>query len=245
MSESKTGSVKSRCWASALGGCDTMSGEHVVSNSIFNVACSCPLIIEGVKRIRQGKPTHGAEKSNILCRHHNSALSPLDETIGRIAHFLAEANDPSFQGSLIVEGELLERWLLKTVINSAAAGWTAPVKWQPSESVARAIFGLEPIPDRVGLYCVDGIDSPHHPSGGVTFTPIHMRFPQGKMLVGAYVSVHGMPLLATLHTDLPEMLEAGHIPSLVTRFSPMGSSISIIPERLSCREKRAIQFLSV
>lgn len=199
-----------------------MSGEHVFSNSIFKAGCSCPLIIEGVKRIRQGEPTRGAEKSNILCRHHNSLLSPLDETVGQIAIFQAEANEKDYKGSLIVEGELLERWLLKTVINSAAAGWLAPVKWQPSPSIAKAIFGLEPIPERIGLYSVDGVDPSHRPSGGASFTPIFMGTPLGKRLVGAYVTVHGMPLLCSLHTDLPQILEAGHIPQLLKHFSPDG-----------------------
>jgi hypothetical protein len=212
----------SRCWANSLGGCDGMSGEHVFSNAIFKAGCSCPVMVEGVQRIRQGAPTRGAEKANILCRHHNSLLSPLDETIGKIARFQAEANDKNYQGSIIVKGELLERWLLKTVINNAAAGWAAPVKWLPSASVARAIFGLEPVPDRLGLYSVDGIDPSRRPSGGVSFMPIYMSIPSGKILVGAFVSVHGMPLLASFNTDLPEMLEAGHSPKLVTRFSDTG-----------------------
>lgn len=199
-----------------------MSGEHIVSNAIFKAGCSCPIIIEGVKRIKEGAPTRGAEKANILCRHHNSTLSPLDETIGKIARFQAEANDKDFQGSIILEGELLERWLLKTVINSAAAGWAAPVKWQPSPSIARAIFGLEPIPDKLGLYSVDGIDPSHRPSGSVTFIPIYMTTALGKILAGAYVAVHGMPFLASLSTDLPAMLEAGYIPSLTNHFSSKG-----------------------
>ncbi|CAM8821645.1 HNH endonuclease [Burkholderia pseudomallei] len=212
----------SKCWAHTLGGCDRMSGEHVFSSAIFKAGCSCPVIVEGVQRIRQGAPTRGAEKSNILCVHHNSALSPLDETIGKIARFQAESNDKNYQGSLIIKGELLERWLLKTVINNAAAGWAAPVKWQPSPSITRAIFGLEPVPDGFGLYSVDGIDPTHRPSGGVSFTAIYTQTPHGNILAGAYVAVHGMPLLASFRADLVQMLEAGHIPSFTTRFSPNG-----------------------
>lgn len=199
-----------------------MSGEHVISSSVFKAGCSCPIVIEGVQRIREGAPTRGAEKSNILCRRHNSLLSPLDETVGRMAQFQAEANDKNFRGSINIEGELLERWLLKTVINTAAAGWAAPVKWLPSSSIVRAIFGLEPVPDRFGLYSVDGIDPFHRPSGGATFTPIYMNMGRGKIIAGAYVTVHGMPLLASFHAELPDMLEAGHEPQLTTRFSPDG-----------------------
>ena len=222
MSHLNIESKASRCWASSLGDCDNMSGEHVISNSIFKAGCSCPVVIEGVKRIRDGAPTKGAEKSNILCRRHNSLLSPLDETIGRIAKFQADANDKNFNGSIDVEGELLERWLLKTVINTAAAGWAAPVKWQPSPSITRAIFGLEPVPERFGLYSVDGIDPNHGPSGSASFTPLFLNMGFGKMLVGAYVSVHGMPLLAAFHNQLAEMLEAGFAPNLVNRFTQAG-----------------------
>ena len=199
-----------------------MSGEHVVSSSIFKQGCSCPVVIEGVKRIRNGEATRGAEKSNILCRHHNSLLSPLDEAIGKIAKFQAATRDKDFFGSVDIEGELLERWLLKTVINTAAAGWAASIKWQPSESIARAIFGLEKVPNRYGLYSVDGIDPNHSPSGGATFTPLFLDTDLGKVLAGAYVTVHGMPLLAAFHDQLPEMLEAGRAPQLVNRFSPHG-----------------------
>jgi hypothetical protein len=41
-----------------------MSGEHIFSNAIFKAGCSCPIVIEGVERIRHGDPTHGAEKAN-------------------------------------------------------------------------------------------------------------------------------------------------------------------------------------
>lgn len=213
---------RSKCWANTLGGCDGMSGEHVFSNSIFKAGCDCPIIVEGVKRIREGAPTFGAEKSNILCRHHNSLLSPSDETIGKIARFQAEANDKDFQRSIIVEGELLERWILKTVINNTVAGWAAPVKWHPSPELTRAIFGLERVPDKLGLYSVDGVDPNHRSSGGVSFTPIYTTMPQGKILAGAYISVHGMPLFASLHYALSELLESGHIPHLTTHFSPNG-----------------------
>lgn len=48
---------------------------------------------KGVKRIRHGDPTPNAEKANILCRHHNSMLSELDQLAGKIAAFQAQANE--------------------------------------------------------------------------------------------------------------------------------------------------------
>lgn len=208
------------CWANSLGGCDKSSGEHVFSNSIFKAGCSCPILIEGVGRIRKGQATRSAEKSNILCMRHNSLLSPLDETIGRVARFQADANEESFNGSLIIEGELLERWLLKTVVNVAAAGWLGPMKWAPSDEVVQAIFGQGKLPPRIGLYSVDGIDPNHRPSGGASFMPLFLSTRVGQLLAGAYVTIHGMPLLASLHDELAPRLDSGAMPSLQGRFAP-------------------------
>jgi hypothetical protein len=199
-----------------------MSGEHIFSNAIFKAGCSCPIVIQGVQRIKQGEPTHGAEKANILCRRHNSLLSPLDATAGKIAQFQADANEELFDGSLLIEGELLERWLLKTVINVAAAGWTGPQKWRPSSDIVSAIFGHTKVPEKIGLYSVDGVDPNHRPSGGASFTPLHFVTHQGPILAGAYVTVHGMPLLAAFHDELADKLETGVMPSMSTRFSPDG-----------------------
>lgn len=174
-----------RCLANCLGGCDKMSGEHVFSNAVFTAGCSCPRVIEGVRRIRDGAPTHNAEKANILCRRHNSLLSPLDETAGRIATFQAEANEEDFEESLYVEGEVLERWALKTAVNVAAAGWAGPRKWRPAPDIVAAIFGRSPVPPGLGLYSVGGVDPNHRPSGGMSFTPIILNKPDDPLPGGA------------------------------------------------------------
>jgi hypothetical protein len=220
----------SRCWANSLGGCDAMSGEHIFSSAIFKAGCSCPIVIEGVQRIKQGVPTHGAEKANILCRHHNSLLSPLDATAGKIAQFQASANEEFF--------ELFERWLLKTVINVAAAGWTGPKKWRPSPDIVRSIFGHAEVPRKMGLYSVDGVDPNHRPSGGASFTPLHFITKQGPILAGAYVTVHGMPLLAAFHDELAQMLENGVMPSMTTHFSPDGLKHLYHPGAIVMSRKR-------
>lgn len=148
-------------------------------------------------------------------------LSPLDEVIGRIASFLARANDEDFNEVLYVEGELLERWLLKTVINNAVAGWLGPKKWLPTADVVSAIFGRAPIPDGIGLYSVEGGDPLLTPAGGVSALPIFLGN-ERQLLGGAYISVHGMPLFAAFHTDLAAQLEVGDLPTLKQRFTSSG-----------------------
>ena len=210
------------CWAKSLGDCDARSGEHVISKAVFAAGCDCPRTVQGVRRIRGGQPTPNAEKSNILCRHHNSQLSPLDAVAGDIAAFQAKANDESFEGELYVVGELLERWLLKTVVNSAAAGWAGPRKWLPSDEIVAAIYGFTAVPKGAGLYSVDGMDPRHRDSGGVSFTPIIEAKPDDPQLIGAYLAVHGMPLFAAFGAQIIERLESGEIPCLSQHFSPEG-----------------------
>lgn len=200
-----------KCWANVLGGCDTMSGEHVFSNVIFKAGCGCPPLIRGVERIQGGKPTAYAEKSNILCKHHNSMLSPLDELIGKVSQFQANANDENFCETLYLEGELLERWLLKTVVNNAAAGWMGKTKLLPAPEIVSAIFGHTPLPDGVGLYSVDGLDPLHRPSGSASALPVFADR-ERQILVGCYVSVHGRPLFAAFEPELAARMEEVDLP---------------------------------
>lgn len=124
-----------RCWAGSLGDCNQMSGEHVFSNALFAHGCACPIVIEGVKRMRDGAPTHNADKANILCHRHNSDLSRLDIVAGKVAEFLSRTRDKDSNECLYIGGEILERWLLKTVVNIAAARWAGSRKWRPSAGV--------------------------------------------------------------------------------------------------------------
>lgn len=230
-----------KCWAQVLGKCDGMSGEHIISNALFKAGCGCPPVIKGVKRIKDGEPTYGAEKANILCQHHNSMLSPLDATVGKLSKFQAQANDENFEENLYLEGELLERWLLKTAINSAAAGWLGPQKLLPSEEIVRAVFGLEAIPDKLGLYSVEGICPNHQPRGGASFRPINIKTPEGLIFGGAYVSVNGMPLFVSFNTELARTLELSDNPEITNYFSESGLKHLYHPGALFMDRKRGIR----
>jgi hypothetical protein len=226
-----------RCWAHTLGNCDAMSGEHVISNSVFSAGCGCPVVIEGVARIRGGAPTGNAEKSNILCRRHNSMLSPLDAVVGKLAKFQAAGNEEDFSETLYLDGELLERWLLKTVINFAAAGWMGAEKLIPSPDVVGAVFGHVSLPPHLGLYSVDGLDPNHRPSGGVTVRPLFRKLPTGPALAAAYVAVHGLGLLACLDDGLA----AAPLP--LRRFLPGSSRCLYHPGAIVMERQRGISLV--
>jgi hypothetical protein len=181
------------------------------------------LVVEGVKRIQNGAPTHGAAKANILCRKHNSALSPLDSVAGQVSAFLHAANNPAYVANMRLEGEVLERWLLKTVVNATVSGWSGKRKWIPSSSVVAAIFGAEPVPAGCGLYSVDGVLRPPGQSGaGVSVQTITEQAPFDALLLGAYVAVHGMPLFASLSPTAVQRMESNVESPMYRKFSSDG-----------------------
>ncbi len=75
-----------RCWAAGLGGCSTIpSREHLVSAGLFE---SSVITVQGFPWCQNEPKTIGLRRAvaKILCKHHNSLLSPVDEK-GGIAAF--------------------------------------------------------------------------------------------------------------------------------------------------------------
>lgn len=210
--------MNQKCWAHSLGGCDSLSGEHVVSNAVLKQGCGCPTVIEGVPVIRGGAPTRGAFKSNVLCCKHNSLLSPLDEVAAKVARHLHMGWDDSYCSNINIRGELLERWGLKTIVNMAAAGWLGPRRMPLPELVA-AIYGEVPLPYGCGLYSVDGSyeGSLNIVRATVAFTGMYEMRPTGKVLIGGYIAIHGMPLFFALSPNVVHRVEAGNYPAIQSR----------------------------
>lgn len=152
------------CWARSLGGCSLkLSNEHILSKSV-NKAMSGEL---GVRLPHASNKWVGtnAVKIGILCTTHNGMLSDIDTEAGR---FVAEIRKyhakppgalsdgaPPFV-TVIIDGNKLERWGLKTFLNHAA--WCAHM---PADSPSRNIsgshilgyvFGNGPRPDDFGLF---------------------------------------------------------------------------------------------
>src|SRR5438128_186073 len=67
------------CWANVLGGCSRgLSGEHVITESLF---LDDSIGVKGLPWCREGHKFIGKASytANILCRKHNSDLSPVDD----------------------------------------------------------------------------------------------------------------------------------------------------------------------
>jgi hypothetical protein len=157
-----------------LGGCSGgLSAEHIISGSLF---LGDTIGVKGMPWCREGHKFIGkaAYTSNILCRKHNSDLSPVDDAgTNAFAGFRMMATIYTNRSGMLnyglwcgrfdvieqqVDGRGLERWLLKTLINmeiagkqGLAIGLNAPQGGVATELVEIA-FGIKSFEGGAGLY---------------------------------------------------------------------------------------------
>ena len=111
--------------------CTRISGEHYVSRSVLN-AMGKDISVSGMPWQSEGETANYGKSSmtaNVLCRRHNSALSPIDVAAERFfsgMNFIAsELNRRSWSKRIsirVIRGELLELWALKTLLGIFHAG---------------------------------------------------------------------------------------------------------------------------
>lgn len=123
----ENGNKNPKCFLKERGKCsDTISREHYISHKLLNIISKedKSVDITGLHWIPKEK-LKGIGKanlvSNILCKDHNSQLSPLDSQVGsfvevihRIDKSLLEHTQESLSFSF--DGRNLEQWLIKTIV---------------------------------------------------------------------------------------------------------------------------------
>lgn len=202
------------CWAAALGGCDSKtSREHLVSDGLWD---GPRIRVQGLPWCRDEPKIVGrnALTAKILCRSHNSALSPVD-TAGRDA-FRALANAAKFADNRTkitartwipfhfrIDGQLLERWFLKTLINLVYLR-ERPLPWSiggsthaPPGVLIDAVFGVRALSKPLGLYGVAVLGEAAVSSDKVEFRPLLTL--NGSQIAGGLFFFRGFRYL--LHTD--------------------------------------------
>lgn len=156
------------CWAAPLGDCKgKISREHLVSQALFPEG---NITVSGLHWCRDEPKTVGlaALTGNILCRKHNSELSELDTAVKQAFETL-DASMQLFQlrsklksrrwtiKTFTIDGTLLERWLLKTLINLSHGGpWIigegSHPAGLPNDELVRIAFGRAVFQEKAGLY---------------------------------------------------------------------------------------------
>jgi hypothetical protein len=195
------------CWAHTLGGCDSISREHVVSKGVFSNDPDRDIAYIGMKRIPDGFTSADPLTAKILCRHHNSALSPLDSHAKLLSDALHAMNQgPPKVSAIHLKGLLLERWLFKSVVNQMASGLGDDVKWSPSCELVEMIYGERSVPPGMGLYSLTLADYLPRSDSQVVITPLWYGVPDGgpRRLRAAIVYLHGAAFFAAFSPTIVE-----------------------------------------
>jgi hypothetical protein len=159
--------------------------------------------------------------SKMLCKKHNEALSCLDDEAIRMFDFLRELNRlRAVQTGMPtqawrarewrVNGRLLERWFVKTLINLVHVqgqdmSWPGGVRPRiPTREVVEACFGLAPIVRPRGLHGAAAVGQTVDSHDFVSFSPIT----QLDILAGAAFEFRGLRfLLAWTDRDLHPVID--------------------------------------
>lgn len=186
-----------------------MSVEHIFSKATARKGSKTEFAVKGMANMPDQSIGFDGPKARILCQSHNSRLSLLDSEAKKLADGLHEFVDGAKYTAVYLDGLLLERWALKTVINYLASGLAHKDKWLPDEDLVRSVFGLKSLPSRCGLYLlrVDGYAPVSTEQIGVT--PAWMGSADGTPheCMGAIVYLHGATFFLLLQTHFLEELK--------------------------------------
>lgn len=183
--------MKQRCWAACLDDCDEkIYREHTVSSCLFK---SPKVIVQGFPWCLDEPKTIGLANlvSKILCKKHNSMLTVVDSAALQafnVFRQLVLLNNTRENISLRkgfkwtvrnfrIDGPLLERWFLKTLINVAIGGNLkigpeAARVGMPSFELVQIAFGRRSFQEWAGMYTSAYPGQQIHSKDGIRIRPV-------------------------------------------------------------------------
>lgn len=205
-----------RCWANALGTCDSrMSREHYVSKAFF----SGPAVtVQGLPWCKTEPKTISlaAATAKILCEKHNSSLSLLDAEAANYMQVVREhllltetRSKPRFTAFHIrhfsVNAPLLERWLLKVLLNlcfesKLAIGLDGETAGRPPLSLVQICFGESVFRGRAGMYMASYNGMSMEMGEMLRFSPLVRS---DNKIVGGFYTVAGVNFFLSLDVRGP------------------------------------------
>jgi hypothetical protein len=177
----RTGVFNPQCYLAASRDCSLKkSGEHYISASVIK-ALGGQFTISGFPWQEIGEERAvgiNSLRSNVLCKRHNEALSPIDAAAERFFRILQSIMEDIFRASgelegtvwYLVSGEMLELWLTKTLFGlypKIAAKNRARLSLTQSISEKK----LRNVLKRGGLLPPDGLYAQRATGQGVEFFP--------------------------------------------------------------------------
>jgi len=200
-----------QCWAACLGDCgDVASQEHVISKCLYPDQA---ITVQGFPWCRDAPKDVRIEKltQQILCKRHNEQLgTDVDwaskhsiETLGRAFELLIVRQKLRSRRWTVQYFEtdmlLLERWCLKTLINTNHQGGLKYTDGSepdsPPAELVEFVFGKRRFTDHKGLYMIADSGSQ------ITLTEGWLRITaksQNERLVGGKFMLWGVPFYLSL-----------------------------------------------
>jgi hypothetical protein len=197
-----TGYAHPRCYANELLDCSTdISKEHYISKGLLIEMGGKPQIAgfsfqppDTVRRVGVEALT-----SHILCKRHNTCLSPLDSEaqrcLGALRTFDADLEDgrSPISDEVTINGADLERWMLKALIGMNHATIVESTSVRQNASMIRILFGRERWPSGWGLYVIARAEVSHAFAG----IEIETRT-MGSEVWAADFDIAGFPFMLSL-----------------------------------------------
>lgn len=190
-----------KCWADCLGDCGGgPSREHIISKNQFE---GDSITLQGLPWCMDAKTVGiNALVCKNLCVDHNGRLG---ETVDKEALMFRLSVREIHRAIMLpvrvkLDARLIERWLLKTIINITAQSDGSGLEITP-ELVRRA-FGLAPTPRSEGFFgIVEEGEQLHNRDGNLRFEFITHR-ESGRIAIGG-VGFHGWRALYAFHGAPP------------------------------------------
>jgi hypothetical protein len=200
-----------RCWANALGACASkMSREHYVSKAFF----SGPAVtVQGFSWCKTEPKTVSlaAATAKILCEKHNSSLSPLDAEAAsymRVVRQHLQLTENRSKSRFVayhirhfsVNAQLLERWLLKVLLNlcfesKMLIGLDGEAEGMPALSLVQICFGQSAFQGRAGMYVASYNGMSMEMGEALRFSPLVRS---DNKIVGGFFTVAGVNFFLSL-----------------------------------------------
>ena len=199
------------CWAECLNDCEgPLSREHVISAGVFD---EIMLHVEGIHAFgNESKVVSTANlTARMLCKDHNSRLSPLDVEAARLSNAIKAARAGSDPVTLRVSGALLERWALKSLVNLLASRWTEMGRFPPGPDIVAKVFGLAPISAPSGLYALLNYQGTAPPDS-VFYAVITSQHESSPHVLGLLISLSGMVFALSICRSPLDQVLRGHSP---------------------------------
>jgi hypothetical protein len=185
------------CWAECLGDCSKVpSCEHIVTESTLP---GPQINVRGLPFLKGRTITlHKKQfKSNILCKAHNNALSQVDQAGTSTFDALRDATGANPRMKNKIDGNLLERWLLKTMINMEVL---ADFSVCPPPDVVEIAFGKRGFGPQAGLFLIGYSFHPELGDERVSYTRL-ADASNGNKICGGFFNFRGFQLLLMISNN--------------------------------------------